>query len=86
MNKQQRTVDEVVSQVMDAIPENQKTRFKSVLESLKFSAPENKFLHFERFEEIFNDIIPYPPQEDWHFSAVAALLNQNVEDVRTNFQ
>lgn len=75
----------IAEDVMSNIPNEYKDKFKSTMSSLYFAAPEIQYLHFEKFQAVFNDVIPFPLTEDWHKSAVAALMNISVEEVDRRF-
>jgi|GEM_PF-6108358 len=83
---QDRTVGEIVDQVMKEIPEEHKHFFDKVMDDLCYTAPEiiNNWFN-DKFLKKFNEIIPPLPTEDWHFKAVAALTRQSVEEIRQRF-
>lgn len=82
-----RTVGQIVDQVMATIPEEHKNLFAGVMNDLLYTAPEiiNNWFN-NKFLPMFNRIVPYPPVEEWHFKAVAALTRQSIDDVRMQFQ
>ena len=82
-----RTVGEIVAQVMQSIPQEHKHYFDKVMDDLTYTAPEviNNWFN-DKFLPAFNRVIPYPPIDDWHFNAVAALTRQSVEEVRQRFK
>jgi len=81
-----RSVGEIVDQVLNAIPDEHKHYFDKVLDDLLYTAPEviNNWFN-ERFLRTFNNAVPNPPIDEWHFNAVAALTRKTVEQVREEF-
>lgn len=78
-----RTVGQIVEEVMNAIPQEHKHNFDKVMDDLLYTAPEiiNNWFN-DKFLRKFNEVIPYPPVDDWHYNAVAALTRKSVEEVR----
>lgn len=81
-----RTVGQIVDEVMKSIPDEQKHHFDKVMNDLLYTAPEviNNWFN-DKFLRKLNEIIPFPPVDDWHFEAVAALKRMPVEKVREQF-
>lgn len=82
-----RTVGQIVDEVMEAIPEEHKHNFAQAMDDLTYAAPEviNSWFN-DKFLRTFNFIIPHPPVEDWHFAAVAALARKTIKEVREEFK
>jgi len=83
---QDRTIGQIVGQVMNAVPAEHKHLFDKIMEDLLYTAPEAMGYWFDKFQRTFNYVIPNPPAEDWHFQAIAALTRQSVEDVKSQFK
>ena len=77
-----RTVGQIVDEVMAAIPDKHKHYFDKVMDDLLYTAPEiiNNWFN-GKFLRKFNEVIPFPPIENWHFVAVAALTRKSVAEI-----
>jgi len=86
MKVKDRTVGQIVDEVMKAIPDEHKYYFDKVMNDLLYTAPEviNNWFN-GKFMRKFNEVVPYPPVEEWHFAAVSALTRKTVEELREQF-
>ena len=77
-----RTIPQIVNQVMQEIPDEYVGQFKSVLSSMSYSAPKRLPYWFEQFQEVFNEVIPEKPTEEWQAKAISALTKQPLESIK----
>ena len=86
MKVKDRTVGQIVDEVMNAIPDEHKHYFDKVMNDLLYTAPEviNNWFN-GKFLRRFNEVIPPLLTEEWHFTAVAALTRKSLEEVREQF-
>jgi len=47
----------------------------SIIDSAKYQAPESKWI-WGRINDFVNELVPYPPVEDWHKKVVNILLDE----------
>lgn len=81
----ERTVESIVNNMEKVIPEHEEEvleqldRFKR---GLVFTAPE--FKH-EKLYIFFNDLVPNPPEKDWHVEVISVYINEPLQNICKKF-
>ncbi len=74
----------IAYEVKGALPDEYQDRIDSIIESIKFAAPEMMGIHAQRINDFVNNITNYPPKEEWEFKVIAALMDISVEELKNS--
>jgi len=75
-----RSVVELATQVMKALPHKYKGHIDNIIGTMKFGVPE--VVYVQKINDFVNKIAAYPPVEDWEHEAFAALMDISVKELK----